>query len=353
MNPFSLQIKIGNKKIGDHSPVFIVAELSGNHNHNFDIAVKTLKAIKDSGADAVKLQTYTADTLTINENNKYFRIKSGSLWYGKTLYDLYKEAYTPWEWHPKLQKIAQDLGLILFSTPFDETATDFLDKMDVPVFKISSFEAVDPYFVNYVAAKKKPVFISSGLTDLDDLYKIKKIFMRNGNNKLVFLKCTSLYPTPFKNTNLSAITTMREKLKTLVGLSDHTLGINVPVAAVTLGARVIEKHFILDKKLGGPDSPFSLDFKEFKSMVKSIRQVEQALGNPSVVGKEKYNKSRPFSRSLFAVEDIKKGGRLTKKNIRSIRPGFGLAPKYYDKILGKKAQKFIKRGTPLSWDLIS
>ena len=348
-----MQIEIGKRKIGSNYPAFIVAELSGNHNQSYDIAVKTIKAMKESGADAVKLQTYTADTLTIDEKNRYFQIKSGSLWDGRTLYNLYKKANTPWHWHDKLKKVADDLGLIFFSSPFDTTAVNFLEKLDVPAFKISSFEAIDPNFVKYVASKKKPVFISTGLADFSDLSNIKKIFKKANNNKLIFLKCTSLYPSPYDTVNLLSIPTLMKKLHTVVGLSDHTLGTSIPIASIPLGAKVIEKHFILDKKIGGPDSEFSMDPAEFKFMVKSIREVEKALGNPKVFGKERYDKSRPFSRSLFAVEDIKKGEKLTSRNIRSIRPGFGLAPKFYDKILGKIVKKDINRGTPLKLSMIS
>jgi pseudaminic acid synthase len=347
MNP----IKIANQQIGNSQRAFIIAELSGNHNHNFNIAVKTLKAIKEAGADAVKLQTYTADTLTIDCNNKYFQIKGG-IWDGKTLYELYKEAYTPWDWHPKLQKIAKELGLIFFSTPFDRSAVDFLEKLNVPVYKVASFEANDIPLIEYIASKKKPVIISTGMSTIDEIKDAIKACKDQNNNQIILLKCTSAYPAPFNEVNLNTIPDMKKKFKTIIGLSDHTYGISVPIAAVALGAEVVEKHFILDKKLGGPDAEFSLEPQEFKAMVLSIREVEEALGVVTYKLSPKILTSRKFQRSLFAVRDINKGEKFTQKNIRSIRPGYGLSPKYFYDIIGKVAKKNIKRGTPLSWEII-
>lgn len=345
-------IKIGKKKIDNNSPVFIIAELSGNHNGDFNVAAKSIEAMKKAGADAVKLQTYTADTLTIDSNNKYFKINNGSLWDGKNLYELYKEAYTPWEWQPKLKKIADDLGIILFSTPFDKSAVDFLEKMDVLAYKVASFEANDIPLIEYMAKKGKPMIISTGMSTLTEIQESVQACKNVGNNEVILLKCTSAYPAPFEEVNLRTIPNLAETFNSIVGLSDHTLGHSVPVAAVALGAKVIEKHFILDKSLGGPDSEFSLEPAEFKAMVRSVREIEKALGKVTYDLSEKTLKSRIFQRSLFVVEDVKKGELFTKKNVRSIRPGYGISPKYLPMVLGHKAIKSVKRGTPLTWDII-
>jgi N-acetylneuraminate synthase (EC 2.5.1.56) len=349
MNVF---FRINHRKIGDGYPVFIIAELSANHNQNFDNAVKLIKEAKKAGADAVKLQTYTPDTITINCSNEYFQIKQGTIWDGKTLYDLYKEAYTPWEWQPKLKEIAENEGLICFSSPFDKTAVDFLEDMDVPAYKVASFEITDTPLIEYIASKGKPVIISTGIATLSDIEEAINACKRMNNNQIALLKCTSEYPSPLEEINLKTIPNMIETFKTIVGLSDHTLGISVPIAAVALGAKIIEKHFTLSRAMGGPDAAFSLEPEEFKQMVKSIREVEKALGDVSYELSEKIKKSREFSRSLFVVKDIKKGDIFTEENVRSIRPGFGLHPKYYKDVLGKKATKDIKKGTPLNWDLI-
>lgn len=345
------EIRIADKTISVSSPAFIVAELSGNHNHDYNIAAKSLEAMKDAGADAVKLQTYTADTLTIDSNNKYFRIKGG-LWDGRTLYELYQEAYTPWEWQPKLKKIADELGLILFSTPFDKTAVDFLEEMNVPAYKVASFEANDLSLIEYIAAKGKPVIISTGMSSLSDIEEAIETCKKKDNKQIAILKCTSAYPAPFTEANLRTISNLKETFQTVVGLSDHTLGISVPIAAVALGAKIIEKHFILDENLGGPDAKFSLEPDQFKKMAKAIREVDQALGEVSYQLSEKVLKSKIFQRSLFVVRDIKRGERFSEKNTRSIRPGYGIAPKYLPFILGKKAKKDIERGTPLTWEII-
>jgi len=347
-----MEINITNKKIGDGHPVFIIAELSANHLQKFDLAVETIKAIKEAGADAVKLQTYTPDTITIDSDNEYFQIKQGTLWDGKTLYQLYQEAYTPWEWQPKLKEIAESLGLICFSSPFDKTAVDFLEKMNVPAYKIASFEITDMPLIEYVASKGKPVIISTGIATLNDIEEAVNACKRVGNDQIALLKCTSAYPTPLEAVNLKTIPHLAETFKTIVGLSDHTMGISVPIAAVSLGAKIIEKHFIIDRKLGGPDAAFSLEPEEFKAMVIAVREVEKALGEVSYKLTEKMKKSKEFSRSLFVVKDIKRGETLTEENVRSIRPGFGLLPKYLNGILGKKSKKDIKKGTPLTWDLI-
>lgn len=331
---------------------FIIAELSANHIQDFEIAAKTVEAAKQCGADAIKLQTYTADTMTIDSNKDFFKINHGTLWDGKTLYALYQEAYTPWEWQPKLKRIAEDLGLVLFSSPFDKTAVDFLEKMNVPAYKVASFEITDIPLIEYIASKNKPVIISTGIAELADIEEALNACKRMGNDQIALLKCTSAYPAPLEEVNLRTIPDMIDKFKTVVGLSDHTLGISVPIAAVSLGAKIIEKHFILDRTLGGPDAAFSIEPDEFKTMVQAIRDVEKALGHVSYKPSERIAKNRVFARSLFVVEDINKEEVLTEKNIRSIRPGYGLAPKYLSQILGKHASRDLEKGTPLDWDMI-
>ncbi len=343
-------MKIQDFEIG--SKTFIVAELSANHNQNFELALETIKAAKKDGADAIKTQTYTADTLTINCNNEYFQINSGTLWDGKTLYDLYKESYTPWEWLSDLKKAAEQEGLIFFSTPFDKSAVDFLEKMQVPAYKIASFEITDIPLIKYIASKQKPVIISTGIATLSDIEAAVNACRTMGNNQIVLLKCTSAYPAPIEEANLKTIPHLAETFGVISGLSDHTIGSSVAIASVALGAKIIEKHFILDRKLGGPDAAFSMEPKEFKKMVSSIREVEKALGTISYQLSEKVEKSRKFGRSLFAVKDIMKGEVFTEKNIKSIRPGIGMHPKYYQEILGSKASKDISMGTPLNIKLI-
>lgn len=344
--------KIGDRIIGENYPAFIIAELSANHLQDFDLAVKTIKAAKEAGADAVKLQTYTPDTITIDSDNEYFRIKQGTLWDGKTLYQLYQEAYTPWEWQPELKKLAENIGIICFSSPFDKTAVDFLEQMNVPAYKVASFEITDIALIEYIASKGKPIIISTGIASLAEIEEALNACKRMGNNQIALLKCTSEYPTPLEDVNLRTIPDMRKRFGTVVGLSDHTLGISVPIAAVALGAKIIEKHFILDRKLGGHDSAFSLEPEEFAAMVKSVRESEKALGKVSYELTEKIKKSREFSRSLFVVEYMKAGETFTETNIKSIRPGFGLSPIHLNEILGKKAIGDIKKGTPLEWSLI-
>jgi len=347
-----IEIKIGNKKIGGNNPVFIIAELSANHNQDFSIAAKTIKAIKKSGADAVKLQTYTPDTITIDCNNKFFQINQGTIWDGITLYELYKKAYTPWAWHSRLKKLAEKEGLIFFSSPFDKSAADFLEKLKVSVYKIASFEITDIPLIKYVAKKNKPIIISTGIATKDDIKLAVKTCKAAGNSNIAILKCTSSYPAPLEDINLKTMMDMEKEFNAVVGVSDHSLGIEIPIAAVALGAKIIEKHFILDKKIGGPDSEFSLNPEEFQEMVSAVRNVEKSLGKVTYELTDKMKKSREHSRSLFVVEDIKKDEKFTENNIRSIRPGFGMHPKHYEKILGKKSNKNIKKGTPLDWILI-
>ena len=346
-------ILIKNRKIGKGYSVFIVAELSANHLQKFDNAVKLIKAAKEAGADAVKLQTYTPDTITIDCDNEYFQIKQGTLWDGKTLYQLYKEAYTPWEWQPKLKEIAQREGLICFSSVFDKSAVDFLEEIDVPAYKIASFEITDIPLIEYVASKGKPVIISTGIATLSDIEEAVNACKRMGNNQIALLKCTSAYPAPLEEINLRTIPSMADTFKTVVGLSDHTLGIPVPIASVALGGCIIEKHLTLDRKLGGPDAAFSLEPSEFKEMVKSVREVEKALGVVSYELTKRIRRSREFSRSLFVVKDVKAGEVFTHENVRSIRPGYGLPPKFLKEVLGRRAACDIKAGTPFEWRMIS
>lgn len=347
-----MEFNIRNKKIGGENPVFIVAEMSGNHNQDYDIAMKTIHAIKESGADAVKLQTYTPDTITIDVDNEYFRINQGTIWDGKTLYQLYKEAYTPWDWQPRLKKLAEELGLECFSTPFDKTAVDFLENMNVEAYKIASFEITDLPLIEYVAKKNKPIIFSTGIAEIDDIDEAVKICRNCDNTQIAILKCTSAYPAPYRGMNLNTIPDIAERFNVVAGLSDHTLGISAAVTATALGARIIEKHFILDRKLGGPDASFSLEPDEFSEMVKSVRAAEDSVGVVDYELTEQAKNNRAFARSLFAVNDIKSGEIFTKENIRSIRPGYGIMPKYIDDILGKKAKKDITKGTPIKWELV-
>jgi pseudaminic acid synthase len=330
---------------------FIIAELSANHNQDFDLAVKTIKAAKEAGADAIKLQTYKPDSLTIDADTEYFAPKTEGIWKGYTPYKLFQEAYTPWEWQPKLKKIAEEEGLICFSSPFDFEGVDFLEEMGVPAYKIASFEITDIPLIKYTASKMKPIIISTGIATLADIELAVNTCREVGNNDIAILKCTSSYPAPYDEINLKTIPEISKVFNTDVGLSDHTMGFTVPIAAVALGATIVEKHFILDRSLGGPDSAFSMEPAEFKQMVDSIRITEQALGEINFNLTEKTKQSRNSRRSLFVVEDIKKGEILTPKNIRSIRPGAGLEPKHYENILGRVATKDLKRGYPVNWDM--
>lgn len=328
---------------------FIIAELSANHNQNFDIALETIKSAKEAGADAIKFQTYTADTLTLNSDKDYFKINHGTLWDGSTLYNLYSEAYTPWDWQPKLKKYAEELGLICFSSPFDKTAVDFLEEIDVPAFKIASLEITDIPLIEYTASKGKPIIISTGIASLADIEEAVNACRRVGNDQIALLKCTSSYPAPIEEANLLTIAHLRDTFKVIPGLSDHTMGHAVAISAVALGAKIVEKHFILDRKMGGPDSAFSMEPAEFKQMVNAIRDVEKALGNVSYEITPKVEKSRVFARSLFIVKDVKAGEKLNEENVRSIRPGYGLHPRYYKEVVGKKFRKDFEKGTPLDW----
>jgi len=317
---------------------FIIAELSANHGHKLEIAINTIKAAKRAGADAIKLQTYTPDTITIDCNNKYFtKVLDGSIWQGRSLYELYKEAYTPWEWHKELFHVAREEGLICFSTPFDKTAVDFLEQFNPPAYKIASFEIQDIPLIEYTALKGRPMIISTGIAELKDIELAVNTCRKVQNNDIVLLKCTSSYPAPIEEINLSTISDMKKRFGTEVGLSDHTLGIVAPVVAVTFGARVIEKHFIMDKSIGGPDASFSFDEKEFTEMVKAVRQAKKAIGNVSYELTEKIKASRKFGRSLFVIKDIKAGEIFTEENITVKRPGTGISAMKWDEVIGTKA----------------
>ncbi|APC41165.1 pseudaminic acid synthase [Clostridium estertheticum] len=345
-------IKISDKVISENSAVFVVAEISANHNGNFDNAVKLIKEAAKAGVDAVKLQTYTADTITIDCNNEYFQIKQGTLWDGRNLYNLYKEAYTPWEWQPKLKEIAEEEGLICFSSPFDKTAVDFLEDMNVPVYKVASFEITDIPLIEYMASKGKPMILATGIATLSEIQEAIDACKRVGNYQIAILKCTSAYPAPLEDMNLKTIPNLAETFNVVSGLSDHTIGISVPIAAVALGAKIIEKHFTLCRADGGPDAAFSLEPDELKAMVISIREIEKALGTVTYDLTDKMKNSRAFSRSLFAVENIKKGEVLTENNVKSIRPGYGMHTRYYNEIIGKIAKTDINKGMPMEWNLI-
>jgi pseudaminic acid synthase len=343
------QIKIGNRIVGGNAPVYVIAEMSANHNQDFDQAVKIIEAAKEAGADAIKLQTYTPDTMTLDCNNEYFHIGKGTIWEGKYLYDLYQEAYTPWEWQPKLKEVANNLGMDLFSTPFDKTAVDFLQKMDVPVYKVSSFELVDFPLIQYIARTGKPIIMSTGMAALTEIGEVINIAYMEGCYELAILKCTSSYPTDPKDMNLSAISFMKEAFLVPVGLSDHSLDVEIPGIAVATGACIIEKHLTLSRSITGPDSSFSLEPDEFKKMVSNIRKVEEVLGEADCLLTKKEEDNKVFRRSIFVVEDMEEGEVFTEKNIRCIRPGKGLHTRYYNDIIGRKVctKVRIKRGTPL------
>lgn len=327
--------------------VFIIAELSANHNGSLQNALDTIKAAKEIGANAIKLQTYTADTITLNCKKDDFKISQDTLWDGKYLYDLYQEAYTPWEWHKQLFDYAKELGIIIFSSPFDKSAVDLLESLDAPAYKIASFEITDYELIEYAASKMKPIIISTGIATIDEIQDAVDICRRVGNNDIVLLKCTSAYPAPLEEANLLTIPNLAQTFDVVSGFSDHTIGSTAPIVATTLGAKVIEKHFILDKSIGGPDSEFSMEKAEFEQMIKDIRNTEKLLGKIDYSLTEKRKKSRTFSRSLYVSKDIKKDEIFTEENIRSVRPGLGLHPKYLKDILGKKAKKDYSFGEAL------
>lgn len=332
--------------------VFIIAELSANHNGSLTTAIDTIRAAKRAGADAIKLQTYTADTLTINSDRSDFIIKGNSIWDNQKFYSLYEKAHTPWAWHKELYYVAKDEGLVCFSSPFDSTAVDFLEKLNNPIYKIASFEITDIQLIKYVASKGKPVIISTGIATLEDIELAVDTCRKVGNNQIILLKCTSSYPAPVEEANLVMIKDLAERFNVVTGLSDHTLGIAAPIVAVTQGAKVIEKHFILDKSIGGPDASFSLDEREFSLMVNGVRDAEAILGNVDYNLTKKQQAGKAFSRSLYVVKDVRKGQELTEENIKSIRPGYGMHPKYFNEVIGRKFNKDVKAGERLSFKII-
>lgn len=344
-------IEINGRQIGPGNPTYIIAELSANHNQDISEAIALIHEAKDAGADAIKLQTYTPDTMTINSDKPPFQIKGG-LWGGKTLYELYGEAYTPWEWHPELKAVTDDLEIDLFSTPFDHTAVDYLEKMDIPVFKIASFEVVDLPLVRRIAQTGKPIIMSTGMASLSEIDEAVKTIRSEGNEQFMLLHCISSYPAPPEEMNLLTMPHLSAAFGVPAGLSDHSEGIAAAIGSVALGACAIEKHFIRDRKMGGPDSPFSIETTELEQLVRNVRTLEKALGKVDYELTERESESLVFRRSLFVVADIKKGEQFTSANVRSIRPGIALPPKYIDDILGRKATQDISRGTPLNWSLV-
>ena len=346
------RLQIGNRTIGRGVPTYVVAELSANHNQSFEQAVRILHEAKDAGADAVKLQTYTADTITLRSERECFRIRGGTLWDGRFLHDLYREAYTPWEWQPKLKQIAEEGGMHCFSSAFDESAVDFLEQMKVPAHKVASFELVDIPLIQKMARTGKPLIMSTGMASEEEIAEAVQAARGAGATQIALLKCTSAYPAPPEDANLLAIPELARRFDCPAGLSDHTMGIAVPVAAVALGACIIEKHLCLRRSDSGPDSGFSLEPEEFKAMVDAVRTAEKALGSPQFGPGKRESNSLKFRRSLFVVEDVRRGELFTKQNVRSIRPSDGLHPRHLNDVLGQRAATNIERGTPLSWKLV-
>lgn len=347
------KINIGGFEISDESPVFIIAELSANHNGSLETAIETIRAAKRTGADAIKFQTYTADTITLDSRKDDFKLKQGTIWDGKFLHDLYQEAYTPWEWHKQLFDAAKEEGLVCFSSPFDFTAVDLLEELNAPAYKIASFEITDIPLIEYVASKGKPVIISTGIAELEDIELALDACKRMGNEEIVLLKCTSSYPAPIDEANLTMIRDFRDRFGVHSGLSDHTMGNTVPIVSVAMGAKVIEKHFILDHSIGGPDASFSLDEKEFTELVKAVREASSSIGQVQYSLTDKQRKGRDFSRSLYVSENMTAGEVISEKNVRSVRPGFGLHPRHYSSIIGKKVNKDLEKGTAFKLDFIA
>ena len=348
-------IDINGRRVGEGYPVYIIAEISANHNGSYEKAIQLIEHCSDAGVDAIKLQTYTPDTLTINVDTDMFMVKGENLWKNRSLYDLYSEAQTPWEWHSDLKRTANDLGLELFSSPFDPSAVDFLNELGVPAYKIASFEITDTNLIEYIASKRKPMLLSTGMATLAQIESAVKVAKSSADdeNSLLLFKCVSAYPAPPESMNLNSIPYISNVFDVPVGLSDHTLGNEIPIAAVALGAVAIEKHVTLSRKDDGPDSAFSTEPAEMKKLVQQIRNVEKGLGNV-FFGPTKWEKENvQFQRSLFVTEDIKSGCKFTHDNVKSIRPGYGLPPSYLDEIIGMAASEDIKKGTPMSWKLLS
>ena len=336
-------MKIGSFDL-DRDGVFIIAEMSANHNGSLQTALDTIKAAKEAGANAIKLQTYRADTITLDAKSEDFMIESGTLWDGKNLYELYEEAYTPWEWHEELFAYARTVGIDIFSSPFDKSAIDFLETLKPSAYKIASFEISDYELIRYAASKGRPMIISTGIATKEEITDAVNICKKEGNKDIVLLKCTSAYPAPLEDANLLTIPDMASEFEVIAGFSDHTLGSTAPIAAVSLGAKVIEKHFIIDKSIGGADAEFSMNKKDFTQMVQAIRDTQKLLGSVSYNYDETNIKGREFKRSLYVAKDIKKGEVFTNENLRSVRPGYGMHPKYLNDYLGKMAQKEYKFG---------
>lgn len=346
------EIQIGSHLIGDGCPCFIIAEMSANHLMDFDRAVKIMEAAKKAGADAIKLQTYTPDTITLNSEKPYFQITQGTIWDGTTLYKLYQQAYTPWEWQPELNRIAGEMGLVCFSSPFDASAVNFMEEMQMPAYKIASFEITDIPLVRQAAATGKPVIFSTGIAHKEDIALALETCLAEGNEQVVLLKCTTAYPSPYEDINLNAIRMLARDFDCICGLSDHTMGQTIAVGAVAMGAKVIEKHLTLSRADGGADAAFSMEPEEFQEMVEQIRIVEKALGHETYELTEKQLNSRQHSRSLFVVKDVKAGENFTPENIRSVRPADGLHTKHYEQVMGMRAAEDIEAGEPLSWKMV-
>jgi pseudaminic acid synthase len=344
-------MKIKNFNIHKKSNVFIIAELSANHNGSLEVALETVRAAKRAGADCIKLQTYTADTITIDSKKDDFLIK-GTIWNGKNLYELYQEAYTPWEWHQAIFDEADNNGLVCFSSPFDKTAVDLLESLGTPAYKIASFEITDIPLIEYVASKGKPIIISTGTAEEVDIELALDACRRMGNHDIALLKCTSSYPAPIEEANLIMVKDLSERYGVISGLSDHTMGSTAPLVATCFGAKIIEKHFILDHSIGGPDASFSMDEAEFTAMVNAVREAEKAIGVVDYTLTDKQAKGKDFSRSLYVVQDLKKGDLITEDNVKSIRPGFGLHPKHYTQILGKMSNQDLEKGTRMRLDFL-
>lgn len=347
------KFKIGSRMVGEGCPVFIIAEMSANHLQDYDRALAILHAAKEAGADAIKLQTYTADTITLDSNREEFRITGGTIWDGTTLHKLYQEAYTPWEWQPKLMEEAKKLGMECFSSPFDFTAVDFMEEMDMPAYKIASYEINDIPLIRKAAKLHKPMIFATGIAHLEDIERAIAVCKEEGNEDIILLKCVSSYPTPYEDVNLRVIPTLASAFDCLTGLSDHTMGSAVPSGAVALGACMVEKHLTLRRSDGGPDGAFSMEPAEFKEMVDNIRILEKAMGSSSYKLTPAQEFEREGSRSLYVVKDMEAGEAFTPENVRSIRPAAGLHTMYYEEILGRKASAKLQKGMPLSWDLIS
>lgn len=350
-NAWSDNMEINGRKIGDSYPCYVIAEMSANHNQDFDRAIKIIEAAKDAGADAIKLQTYTPDTMTIDCNNECFQHKNHKLWGGKSLYELYREAYTPWEWHKDLKKRADEIGITLFSTPFDNTSVDFLEELNCCAYKIASFELVDIPLLEKVASTHKPIIMSTGMASLEEIKTAVKVLRNNGAGPLSLLKCTSAYPAKYEDMNLNVMLFLKNTFDVVIGVSDHALGSVVAITAVALGAKIVEKHFMLSDNVKTPDSAFSMIPEDFKQMVEDIRKAEASLGKVSFKRSMDEEESAQFRKSIFAIKDIKKGEVFSADNIKVIRPGTGLSPSEYKNILGKKAVISIQRGTPINKNL--